>query len=60
MVGDGNSGGSERHEHTSSDDSTKDWESPVVLGSAPRPLRSAELVLLGLKSSLKVKFCKSR
>lgn len=31
-------------------------ESPGVFGSVPRPLRSAELVLLGLKSSLKV-FC---
>lgn len=46
--------------HTSSDESTKDWESPGVLGSAPRPLRSAELVLLGLKSSLKAKFWKNK
>lgn len=45
---------------TSSEDSAKDWESPGVLGSAPKPLRSAELVLLGLKSSLKVKFCKNK
>lgn len=43
----------------SSEDSAKDWESPGVLGSAPKPLRSAELVLLGLKSSLKVKFCQN-
>lgn len=47
------------HYSTSSEDSAKDWESPGVLGSAPKPLRSAELVLLGLKSSLKVKFCQN-
>lgn len=45
------------HPHTSSDDSAKECEKPGVLGSAPKPLKSAELVLLGLKSSLNVKFC---
>lgn len=45
------------HLHTSSDDSAKECEKPGVLGSAPKPLKSAELVLLGLKSSLNVKFC---
>lgn len=45
------------HQHTSSDDSAKECEKPGVLGSAPKPLRSAELVLLGLKSSLNAKFC---
>lgn len=42
---------------TSSDDSAGVCERPESLGSTSRPLKSAELVLLALKSSFKAGLC---